>query len=397
MIANGLEDNFNVFNNSGSLNLTVSGSTFRDTSAATPGNDGLLLQADNTANITGLITTSSFLRNFANGVQVINNGSGNVDVDIGAAGVAGSGGTFTDNFVGANMDQNGSGTFNFNVLNGTFTTAGLATAIGGGLFSGAGAQINVNRGGAASVVNRGLFTGNIDNNSVDLANSGTAAAGIDVSVNGTATGSNTVTVKIDGNTVTNVGSNGILVANGDGNATVNATITNNNVTTTTAGGLEAIRVNGGITASQAGAPGTPDNGTVNFDIHGNTVLASATGGTSDIRVRQRFNEIDKIEGYGGAATDLTAVKAYLAGLNTHSGGGNATVAADLNNTGFGTIVAVTEPPAPLLAAAGGVQASSPTPGVTSLSQAQLDTVVAAAIAGGLMPEHRRRNWRCCPR
>ncbi|WP_164900409.1 hypothetical protein, partial [Mesorhizobium sp. M7A.F.Ca.US.001.02.1.1] len=59
-----------------------------------------------------------------------------------------------------------------------------------------------------------------------------------------------------------------------------------------------------------------------------------------------FNVIDKIEGYAGSATDDTAVQAYLASLNSHSGGGAATVAADHNNTGFGTIVGVTEPPLP---------------------------------------------------
>jgi VCBS repeat-containing protein len=375
-IANGLEDNFNVFNNSGSLNITVSGSTFRDTSAGSPGNDGLLLESDNTANIIGLITNSSFLRNFANGVQVISNGSGNVDVDVGQAGVANSGGTFTDNFVGTNFDQNGSGTFNFNVLNAAFTTANYAALFGAG---GAGSQINVNRGGGASVVSRGLFTGNIDNNTINNADSGTGP-GISVSVNGTATGSNTTTVKIDSNNISHVANYGILVADGDGNGIVNATITNNTVSTTTAAALEAIRVNGGITSSQAGAPGTPDNGVLNFDIHGNTVSSDPSAGVSDIRVRQRFNFTDKIEGYGGSATDDAAVAAYLASLNTHSGGGAATVTADHSNTGFGTIVGVTEPPAPLMAALGGVQATTPTPGVTSLSQAELNTVVAAAIA-----------------
>ncbi|RUY16646.1 hypothetical protein EN991_10630, partial [Mesorhizobium sp. M7A.F.Ca.US.005.03.2.1] len=342
VIANGLEDNFNVFNNSGTLNITVSGSTFRDTSVGPPGNVGLLLQADGTANITGLVTNSSFLRNFARGIQLINNGSGNIDFDVGQAGVAGSGGTFTDNFVGVDMDQNGAGTYNFNVLNATFTTANYATLFGAG---GAGSQINVNRGGAASPVVRGLFTGNILNNNINNADSGTGP-GISVSVNGTATGSNTVTVKLDGNTVTHVANYGILVANGDGNGIVNATITNNTVSTTTAAALEAIRVNGGITSSQAGASGTPDNGTLTFDIHGNTLSVDPSAGVTDIRVRQRFNVIDKIEGYAGSATDDTAVQAYLASLNSHSGGGAATVAADHNNTGFGTIVGVTEPPLP---------------------------------------------------
>ena len=47
----------------------------------------------------------------------------------------------------------------------------------------------------------------------------------------------------------------------------------------------------------------------------------------------------------------------MPGLNTHIGGGAATVAADHNSTGFGNIVSVPEPPSPLLAAPGGVEAA----------------------------------------
>jgi hypothetical protein len=384
-ISDGFENNFEIYNHTGSLTFTVSGSTFSKTSTVGPGNGGFRIQTDGSANVTGTITTSTFDQNRSRGIDLIQQGSGNMDIDIGQAGVAGSGGTFSDNGISVDIVQNGSGTLNFNVLNGTFTSANYATIFGAG---GAGSAINIDRGGAASVVARGAFTGNIDNNNINNSDSGTGP-GISVDINGTDNTGAANTFKLDGNTITHVQNFGILVATGDGNGLLNATITNNNVTTTLAGGLEAIRVNGGKTSSQAGSPGTPDNGTLNFDIHGNTVLASAAGGTTDIRVRQRFNVTDKIEGYGGSATDDAAVAAYLAGLNTHSGGGSATVSADHASTGFGTIAAVTEPPAPLLAFNGGVAAQTPTAGEMSLSAAELAAAVAAGMeywaAAGLSP------------
>ena len=311
-IGDGFESNFEIYNHTGSLNITVSGSTFRDTSIASPGNAGLRYQLDGTANLTGTITTSSFIDNRARGIQIINQGSGNTDVDIGQAGVANSGGTFTDNGIAVDIDLNGSGSLNFNVLNASFTTANYATIFGAG---GAGSPININRGGAASAVERGTFTGNISNNTINNSNSGTGP-GISVTISGTDNTSpaNTpTTIKIDGNNITHVANFGILVQNGDGNATVNATITNNTVSTTTNAALQAIRVNGGATSSQAGAPGTPDNGTLNFDIHGNSLSTDPSAGVTDIRVRQRFDVTDRIEGYSGSATDDTAVQTFLAG------------------------------------------------------------------------------------
>ena len=67
----------------------------------------------------------------------------------------------------------------------------------------------------------------------------------------------------------------------------------------------------------------------------------------------------------------------LNNTSTASAGGKTFI----GNTFFNNNAAVPTPVfTPMLAAAGGVQASSPTPGETHLTQAQLDSVVAAAIA-----------------
>ena len=374
-IEDGFENNFEVFNHTGSLNLTVTGSTFRDTSTVGPGNAGLRLQADGTANITATITTSSFIANRARGIQVINQGSGTVDVDIGTAGVAGSGGTFTDNTIAIDIDQNGSGPTNFNILNATFTTANVPTLFGAG---GAGSPINIFMGAAASPVQRGLFTGNIVGNNINNSNSLTGP-GINVNITGTdPDGGNIGRFKIDSNIISNVSNFGILVATADGNATVDATITNNTVSTTTAGALQAIRVNAGATSSQAGAPGTPDNGTINLDVSGNNTTVDPAAGVTDILIRQRFNTTFRLEDYAGGQTDDAAVAAYLSARNNGNSADANHVATGSN--GFLNINDVTEPPVPLLAAAGGVASSSNAPGDHDLTQAELAPIVSAALA-----------------
>jgi len=63
-----------------------------------------------------------------------------------------------------------------------------------------------------------------------------------------------------------------------------------------------------------------DSGTVCADIGGagalvNTVTGPNFGGDL-IRVRQRFSTTVRLPGYGGGATDTTAVANYLIGRNT---------------------------------------------------------------------------------
>jgi VCBS repeat-containing protein len=341
VIANSFENNFRVVNHAGSMVFNMSGSTIRDTRTVGPGNEGLLLQAEGSANMTVDIETSSFLRNRANGIHVINQSTGTISVNIGNPGVAGSGGTFTDNTVGINLNQNDSGTFNFNILNATLTVPNFPGLYGAG---GASSQININMGGAAVPVQRGGFIGNIIGNSINMNGSQTGPGMQIIAVGTDNDGGNVVTVLIDSNTIANVANYGLLVQSGDGNATINATITSNTISTVTSLALQAIRVDAGVTSSQAGATGVPDNGTINLDLRLNNLTTDPASGLTDIRIRQRFNTIFRLEGYGGSATDMTAVQNFLIAQNP----GN-TAAADRNNTGFQNIVAVTMPPAPLMA------------------------------------------------
>ena len=103
LVANSPEDNARVVNCSGTLSqLNVTDSTFRDTDTVSPGNNGLLLQADG-GSITADVLGNTFLRNRANGLQVITNGTGSMDVEVDDSGAAQS--TFDDNNIGVSASR----------------------------------------------------------------------------------------------------------------------------------------------------------------------------------------------------------------------------------------------------------------------------------------------------
>ncbi|GLS32473.1 hypothetical protein GCM10007937_41830 [Mesorhizobium albiziae] len=98
--------------------------------------------------------------------------------------------------------------------------------------------------------------------------------------------------------------------------------------------------------------------------------------------------------YGGAAADDAAVAAYLAGRNPATNGAE-TFTADHSaggSAGFLNINDVPEPPVPLLAAPGGVEAQGEDLWGEVLTGDTLDSIVAAAIdrwaATGLTDEQR---------
>ena len=313
-VSNHPEDNARILNSSGTLSqLTITGSTFRDTDTASPGNNGLLIQGDGSASITGDINSSSFLRNRANGVQVINNGSGTVDVEIGTTAAC----TFQNNNVGANIAHNGAGSLAFDVFNSSFSAPTLA---------GAASPINLNKATAGT----GTMSGTVSGNTITNANS---ASGPGIRVNGNGVGG-TLTTLIQSNNISQVANRGIEVIARDGSNTLNATITNNVVTLTDPLSADGIRVDAGTIST--------DTTTICADITGNT--STTVAGVFGVRVRQRFGPPDpgttfRLEDYAGLPTDDAAVAAFLSANNN-----GATTSADHGGAGFGTIVDCPTPP-----------------------------------------------------
>ncbi len=308
LIANSPEDNARIVNSSGTLSqLDVTDSTFRDTDAVSPGNNGLLIQADG-GSITADVLGNTFLRNRANGLQAITNGTGSMNVEVDDS--AGVQSTFDDNNIGVHIAHNSSGTFSFGVRD--LTIDGLNVAAGTG---GSASPINVNLGSFATTPMVGRVTGNTVTNS-----NSTTGPGLRFSGNGSAT----MTVLVDANTVSQVANRGIEVIARDGSNRINATISNNSVTLNNNLSADAIRVDAGSVST--------DTTTICADIRGNTATTTAVG-LFGIRVRQRFAGTSYIlEDYPGAPTDDPAVQTFL--TNTNNG---ATASADHAGAGFTTI------------------------------------------------------------
>ncbi len=297
-ISGGHEDNFRVMNQSGTLTqLTMTGTTIRDTATVSPGNNGVIFQADGTAVMNVDVVGGSFLRNRANGIQVITNGGGTIDFST-------TGGTFTDNNIGVNVAHNSSGTMLFAIGTGTYS----ATA------PGKASPINVNLASVAS----GPMTGTVSGNTITNANSSTGP-GIRVISNGA--NAAVLTIQVQGNNISQIGNRGIEMIARDGNSVINATVRSNTVNLTDPLSADGIRIDAGAVST--------DTTTICADVAQNT-STTAGSGVFGIRVRQRFaGTTYRIEGYGGGATDMTAVQNYLSSQNN-----GATASADFAGAGF---------------------------------------------------------------
>ena len=164
----------------GSLGMTVSGSTFRDTQSSMLGADGLELDFFSSATATIDVTNSFFLRNATKGIQVDSEDNSVVGIDV-------TGSTFdpqTGTGIGLDLDSADSAQLNFNV-------------IGNPLIKG-------NGGSAVNVFAIGTSTiqGRINNNpGIQVGGASTSGLGIKVDVNGDARG----IVEISGNAISNIG------------------------------------------------------------------------------------------------------------------------------------------------------------------------------------------------
>ncbi|MBL8244600.1 MAG: hypothetical protein JNL89_10430 [Rhodanobacteraceae bacterium] len=339
VIEDGFENNFKISNTSGSLApFSMTATTIRNTSTASPGNNGLEFRYSGNAGLDATITGSTFTANRSNAIQFssLQSFTGSANLQVGAESTPGSGSTFSDNNIGVNIANGGTGSVNFGVHRGTFTTAGYAGTIGAG---GASSQININMAAPSSPgLAGGPMSGSLTQNNINNANS-TTGPGMRIVANGTdGDGSNVVTVRVVNNTISQVANRGIEVLTRDGNATINATIRGNSVQLTDPSAADAIFVVAGATSTAVGT-GLPDSGTVNLDAADNDANTSVGFG---IRVRQRFSSTYRLEQYAGLAADDAAVVAYLLARNPLSAGFSADHTA-AGSAGFLTTASVPEP------------------------------------------------------
>ena len=318
-VTNSADSGLQVTDNSGSLNLTITGSTFSggggsliSTTDPTLG-DGVEIFTNGSANTTVSVTGSTFSDN--GGYQFdleptpptgTASGTNSVTFDNNTL----SNSTGYGNGGGVDINQSGSSTTSFNIKNNSIQGAardGIAVA-GDGTTS---------------------LSGTIDSNTV-----GSPAASCSGSVQGsdiapTTRGSSSATLAITNNKLYQYDNPaGISTINDEGSGTMNLTITGNTIAdpvganVTCPGQAGPVGALWGLWMTSGGQTG--DTNTTCADISGNSMTGSApsaaAGGIDDFEFDETGNGIFKLPGYTGGSTDSNAVVSFVQGNNTPSGG-----------------------------------------------------------------------------
>jgi hypothetical protein len=294
VVSGSADNNAVISDTSGTLNLTVTGSTFASDNATT-GNDGLHIDADGSTNATVSVTGSTFTNNFGDHFQF--------STDSAATGT-------------------NSVTFSNNTL--TSTVSGI---LGGGVvispFGNSHTSITVNNNNIQNSVftgiaidedgNTGTLSGTVHGNTIGTAattNSG--SQGNDIGI--FAEGSVTETLAITGNNLFQYDNEaGINFLDREGSPTMNLTITGNTIADPGTFGSWGL-------LGEAGAT-TGDAGTVCAAISGNSMKGSAqpNQGGADFELDQGFNTTIELPGYTGGSQNTSAVVSFVQANNTGNG------------------------------------------------------------------------------
>ena len=303
--AGGGDDNLNLQTTSGTLNLTISGSS----AVGAPGGAGIQLGSGFLFGIRGTTNATITFNNSAGAVSSTNNFSGGLVADVfDSATMVLKVSNFTSSGNNDQLSVSAGDNSNVDLEVTNSTLSSVAT----------GDFVVISLLGSA-FDNGFTFDTRIQNNTITVAN-GLPADGI-IAFNA---GGGFMNMAITGNTFDYSGSQRAIAIQGgqDGAAKINATVTGNNIDVKLDGANNAVTA---IFAQVSVASPSGDNSEMCADIGGTTALLRNTvthslGGANmaagDIRLRQRFDSIVRLPGYGGGASDEAAVVAYLAGRNT---------------------------------------------------------------------------------
>jgi VCBS repeat-containing protein len=386
---NGYSRTLWVQNTTDTLNLSISNSTINESLNSGNGGDAnttdaVFLDAWSSAAMNLAMTNSHILAYRQFGILGRTNNTSTMDVDVSGSEFANANTGNANASAAINLGGGGTGSnvyVTYNIHDNTFRhgAAGSGSAPTNG-----GAQIVT-----GIVSGSGTFDGRIVDNTfgvsgVARSGAGNAADVLRLFASGNDGSHGHTKVLVQGNTIQDYGEVGIQINARQGNATIDATVIGNTIRepgTAAQGAFGAIWVNSGALPT--------DTNTVNIAIGGtsaadkNTMTNSDPSNATDVFLDNNSD--------GGAPT---VINLYRNG-STAAGSGetlirnilvednNATLdllAGFTNGSTIGVQNGLPPQPSPLLAAPGGVQASSPTPGETHLTQAELDSVVAAAIA-----------------
>ena len=317
-------NNATITDSSGSLNLTVTGSTFSNDHTSGDNDEGLHVDADGTTNATVSVTGSTFTNN--NGLSF------DFVTDSAASGTNSV--TFSDNTISSNIANNGAGVQI--APEGTTTTA---ITVDGNNIQGVGDDAIGIDDGVITQTSDATLTGTVSGNTVGsptVAGSG-SSGGNDIGIYAEGTG--TETLEITSNKLYQYANTaGIYAINREGHPTTNLTITGNTIADPVSTALWGLEI-------QAGAESSPtvDSGKVCAAITGNSMTGSAptpaNGGLSDFELDQMFGTTIELPGYTGANNNDDAVVSFVQGQNTPSGGTapSGTVTNNVSGGGGGFI------------------------------------------------------------
>ncbi|HYH07464.1 MAG TPA: Ig-like domain-containing protein [Thermoanaerobaculia bacterium] len=233
------------------------------------------------------IGSSSVSGSFSNAVQAANSGSGSMAVKVANS-------TFSNNAAAVVVQTTTTGALDVDVT-GNVTTFNTSTPF-----------IVTRSAGSTAAVDATISNNTVGTNGV--ANSGAVCGGGCGAIAVTALGGGVFNALIDHNVIYAIDGIAIRARSGQGSGSLNATITNNDISQPVAGALNGINV-------QSGALSADTNATC-ATITGNTV----TGGFgTDIRVINNGTSAGttfSLPGYAGLGTDLTAVANFLKANNT---------------------------------------------------------------------------------
>ena len=339
VISGGYYDNLDVFDQSGTANVTLNNDTFGDNNA-THGNQNVYIDPDGTSVINATVTNSNWT-----GVA----GGSNFYFDVNSTSTTGSNLSFTGNTVGDNLGgvngDNGSGiveaiassesgsTTTFDIENNSINNAvGISFIIVNDL--------------AASPTTNALLDLTFNNNTIGTAAGASSggAGGLEVEFNG-----GTLDASVTNNKIFQAGGNGIDftggigVSSGNENGTLNAEITGNTYEDPSASGTNAGALQDGIYIDGGGAnPGSSDNYVFNVTIGGtgaeeNTIqLTSAAvnpGGSDDITLAQDDAPAINLTAENGSATSFN----QYSGPGSDSGNQVETFLSTYNSTPDGNV------------------------------------------------------------
>ncbi|MGY4424647.1 hypothetical protein ACVWY2_007096 [Bradyrhizobium sp. JR6.1] len=366
-ISGGFTQNVDLYNTSGTLNrLTMDSDTFGLIGSS--GNDNVLGQVYNSATANYTVTNSTFSGTRSDFIAFAANNNSSMDAVVrsntfhnGQAIVPG-GGTAVDIRSGSGGNVSAA-TTTFDISHNILTDGGANAFDTVGIF-------------VAKGQDNGTMSGTIASNDIGPAKVGSNSDGIFVRD----AGAGSLTTLIQNNTITGVGDAGIALQNNDGSSTLNATLYGNSVSSPTSNSpFAALDVENGATATDTsttnvvigmGAGGTGSKNTLNHStLYATDVELSNFGASTHLNLSKNGSTSGTA---AGVITDDNT--STTGGITVDTTGGNGTT------TLVGTLPALPAVVAPLLAEAGGVQASTPSTGEMHLTQAELNSAVSAAIA-----------------